>query len=109
MTAERITIRERIDPAISAALFSNYRSSADAVLELIDNAVDSRLGRSELTIEVAAHPTSLVVLSSGGDGMGVRELERNYLRGAALANAVDTFSELAAGIRARARANSFGC
>jgi hypothetical protein len=76
----RITIRERIDPAITASLFSNYRSSADAVLELIDNAVDSRLSASHLAVEVTVRPTSLVVMSSGGDGMGVRELERNYLR-----------------------------
>jgi hypothetical protein len=76
----RITIRERIDPAITASLFSNYRSSADAVLELVDNAVDSRLPAVHLSIEVMSHPTSLVVVSAGGDGMGVRELERNYLR-----------------------------
>jgi hypothetical protein len=42
--------------------------------------VDSRLAASQLAVEVMAHPTSLVVLSAGGDGMGVRELERNYLR-----------------------------
>jgi Histidine kinase-, DNA gyrase B-, and HSP90-like ATPase len=80
MAMGRITIRERIDPAITASLFSNYRSSADAVLELVDNAVDSRLPAVHLSIEVMTHPTSLVVLSAGGDGMGVRELERNYLR-----------------------------
>lgn len=80
MALERITIRERIDPAITASLFSNYRTSADAVLELVDNAVDSRLPGSALSVEVTAHPTSLIVMSAGGEGMGVRELERNYLR-----------------------------
>jgi len=80
MAVGRITIRERIDHAITASLFSNYRSSADAVLELVDNAVDSRLPTTHLSIEVTTHPTSLIVLSAGGDGMGVRELERNYLR-----------------------------
>ena len=62
----RITIRERIDPAIIASLFSNYRSSADAVRELIDNAVDSRFSASHLAVEVTVRPTSLVVMSSGG-------------------------------------------
>src|ERR1700682_3275175 len=78
--AQRVTVRERIDPAITASLFSNYRSSADAVLELIDNAVDSRLSASHLAVEGTVRPTSLVVMSSGGGGMGVRELERDSLR-----------------------------
>jgi hypothetical protein len=38
---DRVVVRERIDPGITASLFSNYRSSADAVLELIDNSMDS--------------------------------------------------------------------
>jgi hypothetical protein len=38
-----VVVRERIDPGITASLFSNYRSSADSVLELIDNSVDSRI------------------------------------------------------------------
>ena len=36
-------VRERIDPRLTAALFSNYRTPLDALLELIDNAVDSRI------------------------------------------------------------------
>jgi hypothetical protein len=35
----RITVRERIDPEITATLFANYRSSADALMELVDNEV----------------------------------------------------------------------
>ena len=41
MTVRRV-VRERIDPRLTASLFANYRSATDAVLELIDNAVDSR-------------------------------------------------------------------
>src|SRR2546426_9147628 len=71
---------ERIAPEITASLFSNYRSSADAVMELIDNAVDSRLPKTQLQVEITVHPQSLVVTAVGGEGMGVREIERNYLR-----------------------------
>jgi hypothetical protein len=39
--AERVTVRERIDPAITASFFANCRSSAGAVMELVDNAIDS--------------------------------------------------------------------
>src|ERR1700674_5619108 len=78
--AQRVTVRERIDPAITASLFANYRSSADAVMELVDNAIDSRLTGSQLEVLLQVHPTSLVVESRGGEGMGPSELERNYLR-----------------------------
>lgn len=35
-------VRERIDPLLTASLFANYRNATDAILELVDNAVDSR-------------------------------------------------------------------
>jgi hypothetical protein len=76
----KITVRERIAPEITASLFANYRSSADAVMELVDNAVDSRIPKSQLSVEIAVHPQSLVVTAIGGEGMGIREIERNYLR-----------------------------
>ncbi len=78
--AQRVTVRERIDPAITASLFANYRSSADAVMELVDNAIDSRLKGSSLEVLLQVHPTFVVVESRGGEGMGPTELERNYLR-----------------------------
>jgi len=80
VSSAKITVRERIAPEITASLFANYRSSADAVMELIDNAVDSRLPKSSLKVEITVHPQSLVVTAVGGEGMGPREIERNYLR-----------------------------
>jgi hypothetical protein len=53
---QRVTVRERIDPAITASLFANYRSSADAVMELVDNAIDSRLKGSPLEFERVRPP-----------------------------------------------------
>ncbi len=52
------TVRERIDPRLTASLFANYRSATDALLELVDNAIDSRL-----------RPGSLVLTAVGGLGM----------------------------------------
>jgi len=80
MAPGRITVRERIAPEITASLFANYRSSADAVLELVDNAIDSRLAKASLSVAITVHPASLVVMTIGGEGMGLREIERNYLR-----------------------------
>lgn len=76
----RITVRERIDPEITATLFANYRSSADALMELIDNALDSRLPGQSMKVEVAVHGDAVTVMSEGGEGMGPKDLERRYLR-----------------------------
>src|SRR5437879_6068464 len=78
--AQRVTVRERIDPAITASLFANYRSSADAVMELVDNAIDSRIKGSRLEVLLQVHTSYLVIETRGGEGMGPVELERNYLR-----------------------------
>jgi hypothetical protein len=78
--AQRVTVRERIDPAITASLFANYRSSADAVMELVDNAIDSRLKGSQLEVLLQVHASFFVIETRGGEGMGPAELERNYLR-----------------------------
>jgi histidine kinase/DNA gyrase B/HSP90-like ATPase len=78
--AQRVTVRERIDPAITASLFANYRSSADAVMELVDNAIDSRTKGGPLDVRLQVHPSYFVIETRGGEGMGPAELERNYLR-----------------------------
>lgn len=79
-TGRPLTVRERIDPGITASLFSNYRSSADAVMELVDNALDSRLPGRPLAVTLTVHPQSITVHTEGGEGMGPKELERRYLR-----------------------------
>jgi histidine kinase/DNA gyrase B/HSP90-like ATPase len=78
--AQRVTVRERIDPAITASLFANYRSSADAVMELFDNAIDSRLKGKQLEVLLQIHALYFAIETRGGEGMGPPELERNYLR-----------------------------
>lgn len=79
MTAPVRVVRERIDPRLTAALFANYRTPVDAVLELVDNAVDSRT-EGPLEVDLAVRPGSIVLTVTGGTGMGPRELEREYLR-----------------------------
>ena len=79
MTTRRV-VRERIDPRLTGALFANYRSALDAVLELVDNAVDSRLPDRTLEVDLAVRPGSLVITVVGGTGMGPAGLEREYLR-----------------------------
>lgn len=78
--AHRITVRERIDPAITTSLLANYRSSADAVMELVDNAIDSRIKGGQLEVLLQVHASYFLIETRGGEGMGLAELERNYLR-----------------------------
>jgi hypothetical protein len=79
VTTRRV-VRERIDPRLTAALFANYRTPVDAVLELVDNAVDSRVAGRPLELDLAVHPGRLVVEIVGGTGMSPAAIERDYLR-----------------------------
>ena len=79
MTTRRV-VRERIDPRLTAALFANYRTPVDAVLELVDNAVDSRVSGRPLEVDLAVHPGRLVLVVIGGTGMSPAAIERDYLR-----------------------------
>src|SRR5262249_47036356 len=80
MPSERVTVRERLAPEITASLFANYRSSADAILELVDNSVDSRLPEQPLRVDLVVRPAYVQIVTVGGQGMGPRELEAHYLR-----------------------------
>jgi len=73
-------VRERIDPRLTAALFANYRTPVDAVLELVDNAVDSRVDGRPIAVNITLRPGAIVLTATGGSGMAPREIEREYLR-----------------------------
>jgi len=79
MTVRRV-VRERIDPRLTASLFANYRSATDALLELVDNAVDSRVSGVPLRVDVVVRTGTISLTIVGGAGMGPAELERDYLR-----------------------------
>lgn len=80
MTGSVRVVRERIDPQLTAALFANYRTPVDAILELVDNAVDSRADGRALEVDLTVRPGTVVLVAVGGAGMGAKELEREYLR-----------------------------
>ncbi|OGO59410.1 MAG: hypothetical protein A2V85_08805 [Chloroflexi bacterium RBG_16_72_14] len=101
MTKPVRLVRERIDPRLTAALFANYRTPVDAVLELVDNAVDSRVDGRPLEVDLALRPGALVLTVVGGTGMGPGELEREYLRwGGSRKRAGDTIGRYGQGGKA---------
>jgi hypothetical protein len=73
-------VREQIDPRLTASLFANYRSAIDAIMELVDNAVDARISGCPLQVDLAIRPGNIELTAVGGTGMGPRQLERDYLR-----------------------------
>lgn len=95
------TVRERIDPRLTASLFANYRSAIDAVLELVDNAIDSRVPGRPLQIDLVVRPESIILTAIGGTGMGAADLERDYLRwGASRKRAGDRIGQYGQGGKA---------
>ncbi len=65
MAGERITVRERLAPDITASLLANYRSAADAILELIDNSVDSRLASRPVSVDLLIRPAFVQITTTG--------------------------------------------
>ncbi len=49
-------------------------------MELVDNALDSRLPGEPMKVDLAFHGDAVTVMSDGGEGMGPKDLERRYLR-----------------------------
>ena len=75
-----VTVRERLAPEITSSLFANYRSPVDAIQELVDNAVDSRLRDSRLVVELRFRAGTITFTATGGEGMDPAALETSYLR-----------------------------
>ncbi len=71
-------IREYISRRTLRSLFKNFRSFAEAVQELVDNAFDKFNGfhgGRELKIRIEVSKDKVVVENIGGRGMGLKELE----------------------------------
>ena len=70
-----IILKEDIDINIVTALMRNYRNPVEAILELIDNAVDDRRQNIALKIEIFLGKNFIQIINTGGFGMGLRELQ----------------------------------
>ncbi|MES2209845.1 MAG: ATP-binding protein [Chloroflexota bacterium] len=86
---------------MTASLFANYRTPLDAILELVDNAVDSRVNGRPLEVDLVVRPGTIALTVVGGTGMGARELEHEYLRwGGSRKRAGDTIGRYGQGGKA---------
>ena len=73
------TLEEDIDIKIVIALMRNYRNAIEAILELIDNAVDDKIKNVTLEIEILLGNKFIQIRNTGGFGMGLKELQ-DFLR-----------------------------
>lgn len=73
--SSNILLEEDIDINIVTSLMRNYRNAVEAILELIDNAVDDRRSGIPLQIEILLGPKLVEIINSGGVGMGLKELK----------------------------------
>ncbi|MGQ9573435.1 MAG: hypothetical protein ACUVV3_09720 [Dehalococcoidia bacterium] len=72
-----VELQERLSRRMAIAAMSNFRSLPEAVLELVDNAVDKfdgRQGGNHLTVSIEVTRDRIVVENVGGRGMGAQEL-----------------------------------
>lgn len=71
-------LKEEIDINIVTSLMRNYRNAVEAILELIDNAVDDRREGIPLKIEIfigKGRSKFIEIINTGGFGMGLKDLE----------------------------------
>ncbi|HYG35486.1 MAG TPA: ATP-binding protein [Clostridia bacterium] len=72
------TTRFRVDPRLAAILGENYRTSEQAIKELVDNAWDAEATEVQVTLP-AVLTEDPVVVKDNGSGMKKAELESEYL------------------------------
>jgi len=68
-------LKEKFNPRLIAALYKNFKDSNQAILELIDNAIDDRIEGKTMTISVDIEKNHICIVNKGGKGMSLKELE----------------------------------
>ncbi len=71
--------RFQVDPKLASLLGEGYRSSEEALRELVDNAWDADASRVSVTVPMVLD-TSPIVVEDDGSGMTEEEVRSEYLR-----------------------------
>lgn len=78
---QNLHLKEKFDPALISALYQNFSDPIQAILELVDNAVDDMLPNRKMVITVDCNRDSLCIVNKGGTGMGMEELKSFFVWG----------------------------
>lgn len=79
--AKELLFQEQFDPALISALYKNFKDPIEAVLEIIDNAIDDRVPGKRMIVTVGKKRDRLSITNKGGIGMGPKELENFFIWG----------------------------
>ena len=71
---ELTVFKEELHPNLISSLYHNIKYSTQAILEIIDNAVDDLIPDQKMHITVDLQKNGLVITNHGGQGMGKQEL-----------------------------------
>jgi len=74
-----LVIREEISTRAIEALMANYRDSQQAILDLVDNAVDNRIEGKPSTIRIRVSKDEITITNTGGKGLNSEGLT-NYFK-----------------------------
>ncbi len=69
----------KVDTKLAELLGETYRSTEDAVKELIDNAYDADAEKVEITLPEMYAPEPKIIISDNGSGMKEKEVRSEYL------------------------------
>ncbi|MCK0205968.1 ATP-binding protein [Ornithobacterium rhinotracheale] len=70
----------KVDPKLAELLGETYKSTEDAIKELIDNAYDADADTVKITLPQILEPNPTIIIEDDGTGMKERELRTEYLK-----------------------------
>ncbi len=76
MDPREIIIKEKLNPNIKNALYSNFSNAYEAIQEIVDNSVSHRIPGEKMKIDILfiANPKKIAIYDVGGEGMDIRSL-----------------------------------
>lgn len=80
-TKNSLEFQEEFDPRLISSLYRNFKDPIQAILEIIDNAVDDLIEGSPMLISFLIQKDSLRIINKGGVGMGKKELKAFFIWG----------------------------
>lgn len=76
-----LEFKERFDHALISALYQNFKDPIQAILELVDNAVDDLVEGKKMYITTNIRSDNICIVNKGGSGMGPRQLDSFFAWG----------------------------
>lgn len=80
MSPQKKNLHFSVDPQLAALLGENYRSTEEAIKELVDNAHDADADNVWVSLPDLFLESPMVIVRDNGSGMKTKEVEEEYLK-----------------------------